>query len=153
MFNDVSFMNSMFGNPKGYPDDPNWGKLLNQARNIQDEYLELLTAINEKDVTEVRDALCDIMVFTLGMYHFLGHDANGDMAKVYESNMSKFCSNPEELSGTVIHYNALGVQAYIGGEFPFKYVKSLKQQTGLDGKNYPQDKFLKNINWKEPIFD
>lgn len=153
MFKSVSTMNHMFGNPKGDPDNINYTKLTNQASNIFDEYQELQEAINAKDVTAIRDALCDIMVFALGAYHFIGYDADKDMDVVYQSNMSKFCTNEDELERTKQHYNFLGVKTYTGGTFPCAWVKSARQQTGEDGKNYPEGKFLKNVNWKEPKFE
>lgn len=153
MFNEVSHMNSIFGNDKGNITDAPWSKLENQCKNILDEYEELVEALKNKDSIETRDALCDILVFTLGAFHILGADADRDMRKVYESNMSKLCSNQEELSRTREFYEELGIEVYTGGTFPCAWVKSTKQQTDLSGKIYQKDKFLKNINWKEPIFD
>jgi NTP pyrophosphatase (non-canonical NTP hydrolase) len=153
MFQDVCFMNEQFGNPKGDKSSINWPKLNNQCGNILDEYEELQEALLREDPTHVRDALCDIMVFTLGAYHFLGYDANKDMQAVFESNMSKLCTTSEEIVKTVDYYTRNGVKVYTEGELPFVCVKSLCAQTGKDGKNFPKDKFLKNINWREPQFE
>ena len=153
MFKDVSKMNEQFGNVKGTPGVVNWPKLENQCRNILDEYTELLQALRQEDPIEVRDALCDILVFTLGAYHLLGEDADKDMQAVFNSNMSKFCTNIDELSATIDYYTRTGVKVYSEGGFPFTCIKSLSTQVGRDGRNYPKDKFLKCINWRKPNFE
>ena len=153
MFKDVSLMNEMFGNLKGDPNIINWPRVENQSKNILDEYEELLEALRQEDPAQLRDALCDIMVFTLGVYHLIGGDADKDMQEVYRSNMSKFCTNKDELEKTINYYNRIGIKVYGGGEFPYAYVKSLSTQIGANGRSYPKDKFLKCINWKEPNFE
>lgn len=82
MFNHVKEMNTAFGNPEGrasvYAEsgpqaDAAWAKLGKQCANIVQEYRELLTAIDDdKSLDETRDALCDILVFTFGAFHFMG---------------------------------------------------------------------------------
>ena len=152
MFKDVVTMNEAFGSEKGDPKDIQWVRVRAQADNILDEYEELLEALKRQDITETRDALCDILVFTLGAYHFIGHDADEDMRVVYESNMSKFCKTQQEVWDTQQYYFDLGIETYTGGELPAMWVKSVKQQKDKYGKNYPQGKFLKCVNWKEPEF-
>jgi predicted HAD superfamily Cof-like phosphohydrolase len=152
MFKQVAYMNEVFGNHKGNPLDPNWDKLSNQSSNILDEYEELLEALKAKDMIGVRDALCDILVFTLGAYHMTGFDADVDMLSVYESNMSKLCANYSEVKATQEYYNGLEVETYEQGAYPAVCIKSLKDQKDKYGKNYPKDKFLKNVNWMEPEF-
>ena len=150
MFKDVSIMNTAFGNEKGDKNRINWARLRSQATNIPDEYEELLEAILHHDITEVRDALCDIMVFTLGAYHFIGYDADKDMKAVFDSNMSKFCKTEQDIWDTQQYYFDLGIETYMGGELPMAWVKSIRDQKDKNNKNYPKDKFLKCIHWKEP---
>lgn len=152
MFKDVSDLNVAFGNPQGDPLSPAWPRLTNQAKNIQDEYDELMEALENKDMTETRDAICDILVFTLGLAHMAGINVEADMAAVDLSNRSKFCSNPEELQATILKYHNLGLEIYSEGEFPMKRVKSAKQQRGNDSKLYQADKMLKSVTFKEPVF-
>lgn len=153
MFEDVSSLNVAFGNLKGDPLNPNWDRLKSQAQNILDEYNELMDdGIGPKNMQEVRDAICDILVFTLGLAHMAGIEVEGDMKAVDESNRSKFCANEAILAATVEKYNKLGVETYVDGEFPMKRVKSAKEQTGNDGKLYQAYKMLKSVTFKEPIF-
>lgn len=150
----VSHMNEKFGNPKGDIDDPQWADLRNQASNILDEYNELcVDGINPKNMTEVRDAICDILVFTYGLGHLAGVDVDRDMSKVYTSNMSKFCTNDEELQATIKKYADIGVKVVPEGEFPYAFVRSTEHQTDINGKIYQANKFLKGVNFKEPVFD
>jgi len=159
MFDEVADMNTTFGNPQGDRNNVDWARLENQAKNIKDEYDELMEAIAKRDINEVRDALCDINVFSLGAHHFIGRDATEDMHAVYESNMSKVCHSAADMNATLKYYRDKGVEVYArifggdgslnSGEYAIVY--SLKEQE-VGGKVYRKDKFLKNVNWKEPVF-
>lgn len=153
MFKDVSELNVAFGNPKGDPLNPKWDRLEAQAKNILDEYNELMQdGIAKKDINAVRDAICDILVFTLGLGHMAGVPVEADMAAVDKSNRSKFCANEDQVRATVAKYDALGVETYVDGEFPMKRVKSAKEQVGNDGKCYQAYKMLKCVTFVEPMF-
>lgn len=173
MFQQVSEMNEAFGNPKGSPENfadsvsvngvlapqlTNWSRLEKQCKNILAEYNELMTAISERDVEAVRDALCDINVFSLGAHHFMGLDADADMAEVVEALFTRFCTDQEHLDRTSDHYMAMGVEHYYEGEFPRRCLKSSKDQghfTAKDGTQaleYPKGKFLKALGYRTPVF-
>lgn len=159
MFNDVSKMNLAFGNPKGDPNNIDWDRLtaqcVNIAKNVQGqagEVEELYQALEARDSIGVRDALCDIMVFTLGAFHLMGADADSDMKAVFESNMSKFCRNVEELGATMNKYENLDLKVYAEGVYPFVCVKSAEDQMDRNGKHYSKGKFLKGVGFQEPAF-
>ena len=145
-------INAAFGNPKGDPLAPDWKRISDQSKNILDEYNELMDAIAAKDMTEVRDAICDILVFTLGVGYIAGVPVNQDMDAVQVSNQSKFCGNDVEVAETVKKYADLGVETYVDGEFPMKRVKSTHEQTDLKGAIYRANKMLKCVKFKEPVF-
>lgn len=153
MYHQVKTMNSAFGNPEGDPTNIDFERLKKQCHNIPGEYKELLFALEVEVPTLIRDALCDIMVFALGAMHLMCADADADMKAVYDSNMSKFCANEEEVTKTWAKYNELNVHTTVQGEFPFKFLRSAKDQTGTNGEFYPANKFLKGINYKEPVFE
>jgi predicted HAD superfamily Cof-like phosphohydrolase len=153
-FTDVSFLNTVFGNEKGDLQNPNWEKSAKQLHLIQEELAELVEGIDNKDISEIRDAVADILVVTYGMAHIMGIDADKDMAAVQESNLSKLCKTNEEIEATLTFYQQeKGLDVYAGGEIPEAYIKSSKDQTGSDGKFYPAHKFLKNTIWHEPKLD
>ena len=56
---------------------------------IKEELNELIEAINNKDITEVADALTDILYVTYGAGHSFGINLDNCFAEVQRSNMSK----------------------------------------------------------------
>ena len=60
---------------------------------IQEELTELKEAINNKDITEVADALTDILYVTYGAGHAYGIDLDKCFNEVQNSNMSKLGDN------------------------------------------------------------
>lgn len=83
-----------------------------------------------------------------------------DHFAVFWSNMSKFDTSLEDAKKTEKKYEDLGVAVYIEtvkaldahhNLTTFFIVKSSKDQV-VGGKDYPAGKFLKSINFKEPVF-
>ena len=73
---------------------------------LLEEMKELQEAINDNDLVEVADALCDIQYVLAGAILELGL---GDKFKqlfdeVHRSNMSKACKTVEEANQTIEHY-------------------------------------------------
>ena len=60
---------------------------------IEEELAELKTAIKEKNIAEVADALTDILYVTYGAGHAFGIDLNQCFDEVQKSNMSKLGEN------------------------------------------------------------
>ena len=149
---DVARMNVDFGNQEGSLSNIDWEKLKTQVSCIPEELDELAEAIKTKNSKEVRDAICDILVFTLGAAHIIGMDVDADMEEVYDSNMSKFCETQEQLDATIKKYADMGVVVHACGQFPKAYVRSSFDQT-VGNKTYPKDKFLKGVNFFEPKFE
>ena len=56
---------------------------------IEEELFELKEAVKNKDITEVADALTDILYVTYGAGHAYGIDLNRCFDEVQNSNMSK----------------------------------------------------------------
>ena len=73
---------------------------------IAEELKELEAAIQDKDIVEVADALCDIQYVLSGAILEFGlADKFNDLFKeVQRSNMSKACASEEEALQTVAHY-------------------------------------------------
>jgi len=149
-FEKIAGMNAAFGNPPGFPSNPDWGRLEKQLRNVPDECVEAESAIAARDLTLLIDACADIIVFTFGIMHLAGVNGDRIMDAVYTSNMSKFCRDEAELSATRAKYDALGVKYEVEGEFPVAFLRCTEDV--LVGKDqYRAKKFLKGVNYKEPV--
>ena len=64
---------------------------------IQEELSELKLAIQDKDMTEIADALTDILYVTYGAGHAFGIDLDKCFNEVQNSNMSKLDKNGEPI--------------------------------------------------------
>jgi hypothetical protein len=153
MFGLVAAMNTAFGNPQGNPEAIDWDRLRKQVQCIPEEVEEALEAIEQRDPKKLRDALCDVNVFSLGGHHLAGFDADKDMELVVSALMSRLVMNQDQLNRTAEKYHGLGLEVYAVGQFPAMALKSARDQTGSDGKFYPQHKFLKCVDFVEPVFD
>jgi hypothetical protein len=98
---------------------------------------------------DVRDALCDIMVFALGAFHRMGIDAEADMDAVLDGVMTRFCKDGNDLLKTRALYDALDITYTVHGEYPRVYLRSDKDQKMPD---YPKGKFLKSASYSGPVF-
>lgn len=82
---------------------------------IAEELKELEEAIQNKDIVEVADALCDIQYVLSGAILEFGlKDKFADLFdEVQRSNMSKACKSIEEAEATMAHYLAKdGTESY-----------------------------------------
>lgn len=169
----VSTMNTAFGNPRGNACDflpmPDilsetethfnvvpWSRLEDQIASIEDEYRELMGypdtgqrgALGMRDLDGVRDGLCDIMIFALGAYHFLGLDADADMRTVTLAVMTRFIKDDADKQATIAKHAAKGVtDVYFEGVYPTMIMKSARAQFDA-----PKGKFLKSASYREPVF-
>lgn len=105
---------------------------------IREELEELEEAIQQKDLIEIADALCDIQYVLSGAILEFGMAEKFPQLfdEVQRSNMSKACTTVEEAEATVAHYVAKG--------FPCSYEQ--------DGDKYlvyrdADRKTLKSVNY------
>ena len=83
---------------------------------LAEELKELQKAIEDKDIVEVADALCDLQYVLSGavLEFGLGEQFKALFDEVQRSNMSKACSTREEAEDTVKHYEEKrGFESYI----------------------------------------
>lgn len=64
-------------------------RMLSRLTLIDEEYKELIDAINAKDIVEVADALTDILYVVYGMGSVLEIDLDACFKEVHKSNMTK----------------------------------------------------------------
>jgi predicted HAD superfamily Cof-like phosphohydrolase len=73
---------------------------------IAEELKELQEAVNNNDLVEVADALCDLQYVLAGavLEFGLGHQFKTLFDEVHRSNMSKACKTIQEANATIAHY-------------------------------------------------
>jgi len=103
---EVEEFNDTFGKPNNYiPVIPNDQKLLDFVVNfIKEETEELEEAIENRDIVEVLDAICDILYVAIGnatMVFGLKDKLIPAFNEVQASNMSKTCTTYEEANQTI----------------------------------------------------
>ena len=118
---------------------------------IQEEVKELEQAINEKDFTEVIDALSDILYVVYGAGASFGINLNKMFDIVHESNMSKLCKTEEEAKETVQNYERLRNE----GKSPYDSPDYRRADDGVNWVvfNKSTGKILKSINYTPAKFD
>ena len=141
---EVEVFNETFGKPNNYtPIIPNDKKLTDFVVNfIKEETDELAEAIENKDIVEVLDAICDLLYVAIGnatMVFGLKDKLTDAYAEVQASNMSKSCTTIEEAEETI------RVRSEQHGECYFRKV----------GDRYvvyrkADDKVMKSINYFAP---
>ena len=103
---EVEIFNSTFGKPNNYePTIPADTKLTNFVVDfIKEETDELAEAIENGDIVEVLDAICDLLYVAVGnaaMVFGVRDKLLGAYAEVQASNMSKSCATREEAEETI----------------------------------------------------
>ena len=105
---------------------------------LAEELNELKEAVEDKDLVEIADALCDIQYVLSGAVLEFGlKDKFKDLFdEVQRSNMSKACKTREEAERTQTHYQKQGVESRI---------------EEIDGKflvfRIPDNKTLKSVDY------
>lgn len=81
---------------------------------LQEELDELKKAVEDKNLVEVADALCDLQYVLSGavLEFGLGEKFVELFNEVQRSNMSKACENEIQAQETVEHYKNMGTEAY-----------------------------------------
>jgi len=167
-FQKISKFNALIGNPVGSRNG-----LRQQFDMIKEEFEELEKALtayenlaNEEGlvgadeyaavVTELRDGMADVVVTTGGLAHRLGVDIDADLEEVYQSNMSKFIvtDNMLEVQDAAVEVGTrLEITCSASETAPGIWaITSASNQTGSDGKYYPEGKLLKPSTYREPKF-
>jgi predicted HAD superfamily Cof-like phosphohydrolase len=96
------------------PQIPNLDRCELRVELISEELKELQEAIENNDLLEVADALCDLQYVLSGavLEFGLGDKFKELFDEVQRSNMSKACATEEEALATVKYYNIKGTESY-----------------------------------------
>ena len=105
---------------------------------LQEELDELKAAIENNDLVEVADALCDLQYVLSGavLEFGMGEKFVEMFDEVKRSNMSKACTTQEEADATIAFYANKGVEAY-----------SEKSGDKFNVHRKADNKVLKSINY------
>jgi predicted HAD superfamily Cof-like phosphohydrolase len=141
---EVEVFNATFGKPNNYtPIVPSDKKLTDFVVNfIKEETDELAEAIENKDIVEVLDAICDLLYVAVGnatMVFGLKDKLIPAYEEVQASNMSKSCATLEEAQETITVRSELHGPCYT-------------RQVGDRWVVYREsdDKVMKSINYFPP---
>lgn len=109
---------------------------------IDEEFNELLDAIDDKDITEVQDALGDLLWVTVRAMMEFGINPLNTIKAIYDSNMSKADFSLESAELTRNKYLKQGIETY------------MKETDGI-WLTYrtADDKVLKGIGFTNPKFN
>jgi len=114
--NQVAEFHRTFGHPiLPIPTIPSKERCALRVALIREELHELEAAIQDNDIVEIADALCDIQYVLSGavLEFGLGDKFRELFDEVQRSNMSKRCISEDEARATVQHYKtAKTVDAY-----------------------------------------
>jgi predicted HAD superfamily Cof-like phosphohydrolase len=115
--NHVARFHYMFGMPVlPSPDIPDKKRCELRINLLQEELNELKEALEDKDIVEVADALCDLQYVLSGaiLEFGLGDIFSKLFDEVQRSNMSKTCKTEKEATATQAHYlESKGVESFI----------------------------------------
>jgi predicted HAD superfamily Cof-like phosphohydrolase len=137
--NQVAAFHEAFGHPiLKTPMIPSKDRANLRVSLLQEELNELEKGIEENDIVQIADALCDIQYVLSGaiLEFGLGEKFKSLFDEVQRSNMSKACRNMKEVEETIHHFKQQNVEAYFvkKNDLYFVYRKS-------------DNKTLKNINY------
>jgi hypothetical protein len=79
---------------------------------IDEEFMELVQAVDHKDIKEAKDALGDLLWVTVRAMMEFGVDPVSTIEAIYESNMSKADSSEEDGKITKEKYKELGIDTF-----------------------------------------
>ncbi len=117
---------------------------------LAEELKELQEAIDDKDLVEIADALCDLQYVLSGaiLEFGLGEKFKDLFDEVQRSNMSKACKTEDEAKATMAHYQAKGTNCFYEKEGDLYLVFREGDRKTLKSVNYsPAD--LKGILERE----
>jgi len=143
---EVEVFNEAFGKPNNYtPVIPDDKKLTNFVVDfIKEETDELAEAIENKDIVEVLDAICDLLYVAIGnatMVFGLKDKLMDAFNEVQASNMSKVCQTIEEARET------MRVRSKEHGPCHMKYFQDKKYWIVY---RISDDKVMKSVNYFAP---
>lgn len=107
---------------------------------LREELKELEEAVENQDMVEAADALCDLQYVLAGavLEFGMGEKFAELFAEVQRSNMSKVCRSEEEAQATVNHYVTQNQDAYFEKKEDYYLVYRKSDNKTLKSINYSE---------------
>lgn len=107
---------------------------------LREELKELEEAVENEDMVEAADALCDLQYVLAGavLEFGMGEKFAELFAEVQRSNMSKVCRSEEEAQATVNHYVTQNQDAYFEKKEDYYLVYRKSDNKTLKSINYSE---------------
>ena len=113
-------------------------------------YIGAALQTTDDDKSDILIDYCDRILDAMALLSFSNEFSRSE---VLAANLSKLCSSIEEAADTVSFYADLGIQCESNNVGHNLYSINCAQDVTVDGKFYPKGKLLKNVNWREPVFN
>ena len=139
--NSVSKFHQTFNHPiLSKPQIPPANRADLRLNLLKEELKELEEAVENQDVVEAADALCDLQYVLAGaiLEFGMGEKFAELFAEVQRSNMSKVCKTEKEAQATIVHYQALDQDAYFEQKDGFFLVYRKTDNKTLKSINYSE---------------
>lgn len=139
--NSVSKFHTTFNHPiLSEPQIPPKNRAELRLNLLREELKELEEAVENQDVVEAADALCDLQYVLAGaiLEFGMGEKFAELFAEVQRSNMSKVCRSEEEAQATVNHFASQNQDAYFEKKDDFYLVYRKVDNKTLKSINYSE---------------
>jgi predicted HAD superfamily Cof-like phosphohydrolase len=139
--NSVSKFHNTFNHPiLSEPQIPPLNRAELRLNLLKEELKELEEAVENQDLIEAADALCDLQYVLAGaiLEFGMGEKFAELFAEVQRSNMSKVCRTEEEAQATISHYASQNQDAYFEKKDDFYLVYRKADNKTLKSINYSE---------------
>lgn len=139
--NSVSKFHNTFNHPiLSEPQIPPQKRAELRLSLLKEELEELQEAVENDDLVEAADALCDLQYVLAGaiLEFGMGEKFAELFAEVQRSNMSKVCRSEEEAQATINHYKTQNQDAYFEKKDEFYLVYRQADNKTLKSINYSE---------------
>jgi NTP pyrophosphatase (non-canonical NTP hydrolase) len=151
-FNAATSINVLVGNQN----NAGWEAIDNQMQIIASEWKELSEGVENRDLEELRDGICDMLFTVYGLGHRAGMPVDADFKEVADSQFTKFDTAEESAYLTRKKYMDKGMAVHqvdrIHNDKTVIVTYSSADQTDSDGRFAPKGKWLKSHQFQGPCF-
>lgn len=139
----------------GYRKNNRWADLQKHLTYQMQETIEQVTAFNERNEEDFRDATGDIRVLLDAQKASVTYSLDDDYNEIVNKLFTRLDDTQEGAERTQQKYADLGVATYIVfDERTGQYINRVSESCqGTDGEFYPKDKWLKSYKYQTPEFE